>query len=77
MQFDTIGEPAVGVEHHGPGQLGDLAGAEPGSDRQQDHHSVPLRVSPTARVAQRCNDLLAGEDLGLFACHGAGSVFLG
>ena len=34
VQLDAIADPSVGIEYHRPGQLGDLAGAEAGSDRQ-------------------------------------------
>jgi hypothetical protein len=49
VQLDAIGDPSVGVEHHGPGQLGDLTGAQTGFNRQQDHHAVTPRVSATPR----------------------------
>jgi hypothetical protein len=35
MQLDAIGDAAVTVEHHRPGELGDLASAQAGFDRQR------------------------------------------
>ena len=33
VQLDVIRDPSVAVEHHRPGQLGDLAGAQSSFDR--------------------------------------------
>jgi hypothetical protein len=39
---------AVGVDHHVPGQVGDLSGAQPCLGREQDHHRVAPRVPGAA-----------------------------
>jgi hypothetical protein len=57
-------------QHHVPGGLGDLPGAQAGLDRQQHHDAVAVGVTLAAAVRQQLGDVLIGQDLGLFARHG-------
>src|SRR5205085_4066152 len=71
IQLDMLRDTTVRIEQHWPGQLGDLAGSQPGFEGEQDHHTVTLRVPAVADSPQRGKDLLWGEYLGLFAWHGS------
>jgi hypothetical protein len=45
VELDVACDAALGVDHHQPGQLGDLAAAQAGLDRQQNHDAIAIRVS--------------------------------
>ena len=47
-KLDQAADLAVGVDHHVPGQVGDLSGPQPGLGREQDHHGVTERVAGAA-----------------------------
>ena len=70
QQLQHGADGAARRQHHVPGRLGDLAGAQAGLDRQQDHDAVAVGVAVGAAVRQQLRDVLIRQDLGLLARHG-------
>ena len=56
-EFDQAADLAVGVEHHVPGQVRDLASPQPGLGRQQDQDLVAERVPGTAGEHEEVADV--------------------
>ena len=66
-QLDHVADLAGRVEHHVPGQLGDLASPQAGFDRQQHDQLVTEGVTGVAGKDQEAFNLLIGKYLCLFA----------
>ncbi len=69
VEFDMARDAALGVDHHRPCQLGDLAGAKAGLDRQQDHDAIALGISAVSGAPQGGRKLLFCKRFRVFACH--------
>jgi len=69
VKLDMARDAALGVDHHRPCQLGDLAGAKAGLDRQQDHDEIAIGISAVSGSAQGCRKLLFRERFGVLDCH--------
>ena len=74
--MDRAGDAALRVGHHGPIEAGDLAGAQAGFDREQDHRAVAGRERGMRDAAQHALQHGGRDDLGLFAGHWNGLLSL-
>jgi hypothetical protein len=74
---DRAGHATLRVEHHRPIQPGDLAGAQAGLDRQQDHRAIAGGERGTRDAAQHALQHGGRDDFGLLAGHGNSLLTLG
>ena len=68
-QFDDRPNAAGGTEHHIPGEFGDFAGAQSGSDREEDNDAVTKGEAGIASEEQQVFELICRKYLGLLAWH--------
>jgi len=69
VKLDMIREAPLGVDHHRPCQLGDLASAQAGLYRQQDHDAIALGISAVRGSSQGGRKVLFCQRFGVLACH--------
>jgi hypothetical protein len=67
FQRDHVGDLALGIRQHPPGDRGNLIGAHSAFDRQEKHDPISERVSPGIEFSQDGSNLFVGEDFRLFA----------
>ena len=77
VKLDMIREAPLGVDHHRPCQLGDLAGAKASLDRQQNHDAIAIGISIASSLPQRRAKLLFRKRFGVLASHLRSQRFLG
>ena len=65
----TLADPPGRIEHHVPGQVGDLARAQARLGRQQHDHAIAQRVSGAAGKDQQIVEIGRGQKFCLFAWH--------
>jgi hypothetical protein len=68
-QCNGVADLTTCVEHHVPGQACDLAGAQAGFCRQQNHHAVAEWMTAAIGEGEQIRQLARSKDLGLFAEH--------
>ena len=71
----TLADPPGRIEHHVPGQVGDLARAQAGLGRQQHDHAVAQRVSGAAGKDQQIVEIGCRQKFCLFAWHYDSNVY--
>jgi len=69
VELDMACDVALRVDHHRPGQLGDLAGAQARLDRQEDHDAIAIGIPTVSDSPQGCRKLLFCERFSVSACH--------
>jgi len=67
MQLDLRGDPALSIDDHRPGQLGDLASPKASFGREQNDGSITIAVSTPASLPQRRRKLLFYRNLSLLS----------
>jgi len=73
-QLDHRTNVACRIDHHVPGQIGDLTGTQARLDGQQDDHTVTEGMSGAACKNQEVADVANREYFCLFASHSKSKV---
>jgi hypothetical protein len=64
-KLDDTADPTTRIGDHGPGELGDLTGAQARLGGEQEEEAVALGVAAPAGMAKGNSELPRGEGLGL------------
>jgi hypothetical protein len=73
-KLDHGGHSAASIEHHVPGQIGDLAGAQPAFDGRQNNNTIALGVSGGIGEDEEIAYVVLRKKFGLFAGHNSQCV---
>ena len=74
-QLDDAADPPGRIEHHVPGQVGDLARPQAGLGRQQHDHAIAQRIAGAAGKDQQIVEIGCGQKFCLFAWHYDSNVY--
>src|ERR1700681_3622464 len=74
VQLDHVGDTAVEIKQHRPGEVGDLAGSQAGLERERHDRTISLRITMARNEPQESRDAFSADQLGLLAGLGRHNV---